>query len=104
MLLSSWLVFLIIFVAWLLLSIAPAFRKAFEDRLLPADKKRGTSVFPVFPLFPAIFSVIYSKLDSTGVWDEVLVGIHGIILLFALIEVIRWKVRLRKAKNEETNP
>ena len=92
----------IIFVAWLTASVAPAGSKAIEDakRGVPEDKRQGTSIMPLFPVLPlmmwGIAWLINQVASPWGTWG--MLWSHLAILLVSLAIIVRDIVRLKTIK------
>lgn len=88
----------LLFAAWLLVSLAPAARKAFEDRDRPPGERRGTSILPAFPVLPLLACGLLYLVGADSRAALVIVGLHAAALVAALIEITRWALKLRRAR------
>ena len=98
MIIPIWTHLTIISIAWLAISTAPAFQKAFEDRDKPASEHRGTSIFPVFPLMPSVFYGVVHFFGEESIAALVITILHLILMFYAAFEIVRWNIKLRKSK------
>ena len=93
---------LILCLSWLTIAIAPAGRLAIEDEQkgVPDDKKRGTSICPTFPVIPLILWGIAWILDRViSPWGaRIFITLHLVLFIFALFILIRDITQLRKFK------
>ncbi len=85
----------LVFVAWFVIVVSPAARYAYEDRALPEGRRRGSSIFPGWPVMPILFSapVIIAGVDH---WvATVIVVAHAGVLALCVVNIVYWIVRLR---------
>lgn len=88
---------LLAFVSWFFAAIAPAARMAFEDRDLPQEKRRGTSIFPLWPLMPLLMLSPVPLVGSRHIVSIVLFALQLLLLLAAVGNIAYWTVRHRRA-------
>jgi hypothetical protein len=93
---------IVIFVSWFAFLLVPAGRLALEDeqKNVPKDKRRGTSILPGFPIFALIawgaaLAVNYF-IPPWGLW--IFLAIHGVLLAVSLCVIARDMLRLRRIK------
>jgi hypothetical protein len=101
----------VLFLTWFALAVVSAGKLAIEDeaRNAPKSERRGTSIFPSFPIYPLIAWGIAVLLDRRiapwGSWS--LLIIHLIVLLcsvFIITRDLRDLRRARKIKAESSLP
>ena len=96
----------IIFAAWFAASVAPAGSKAIDDakRGVPEDKRRGTSIMPLFPVLPLMMWgaawLINRVLSPWGTWG--MLWLHLAVLLVSLAIIVRDILRLKAVKLSRT--
>ena len=102
---------IIIFVAWLAALVVPAGKLAIEDaeRGVPEDKRRGTSIMPLFPIIPMIMWAATWLLNRIFPIRGTLamLWLHVTILLLSLAFIVRDILILRKVekrKAEQAGP
>ena len=90
----------VIFVSWLAFVIIPAGKIAIEDERnkVPKDKRRGTSIFPGFPVFPLLAWAIAVVADQfiTPWGSRTVLVLHVLLLLVSLSIIIRDILLLRR--------
>src|SRR3982750_1862432 len=84
-------------VAWLLFAISPAARLAFEDRKVPREKRRGASIFPVWPFYPLVLLAPLPFLGARHLVMTIIAVCHVALLVWALGFIGYWLVRARRA-------
>lgn len=93
----------IIFVSWLAFVLVPAGRLAIEDAQtrIPDDKRRGTSIFPGFPLFPLMAWGAALACDQfISAWGNWLFLVaHLVLLSISVVIIVRDLLRLRKMED-----
>jgi|688.fasta_scaffold269337_2 hypothetical protein len=102
------LLLFVILGAWLLLTIAPAGRRAVEDELrgVAPESRRGVSVLPVFPLFPLLVWAVGWGLSA---WlsehvASLLLYLHiGMAFVCGLV-ILRDIRRLRSIRATQSSP
>lgn len=87
-------------IAWFLIAVEPAAKKGYEDRDLPNEKKRGTSILPVFPVAPILVGlIVYAAHKYLASWVAVvLLCANATWALVALGRMAYWIVRMRMAQ------
>jgi len=92
----------VIFLAWIAFTIAPSGKIAIEDtqNQVPADKRRGTSILPVFPVFPAMIwglTLLLGRFISPIIlW--IVLGLHALMFVASCFVIIRDILTLKRIK------
>lgn len=93
-----WVLLLFIFVAWCLWAVSAAVELAAEDALkdVPAEQRRGVSVFPILPGFPLLLWGFAWLIDrAASPWGSVIVGMgHLVFALYLTVSIARKARRL----------
>ncbi|MFA5205145.1 MAG: hypothetical protein WC708_12160 [Lentisphaeria bacterium] len=99
---------IIIFLAWLAALVVPAGQLAIEDakRGVPKDKRRGTSIMPLFPTIPlAMWGAAWLLNRRFPIWgSQIMLWLHVAILLLALVFIIRDILKLRTIERGNAEP
>ena len=95
----SWVLLLFVFLVWCLWAVAAAADFAAEDALrgVPAEQRRGVSVFPILPVFPLILWGFAWLIDrAAGSWGSVIVGAgHLVFAVYLTVSIVRNSRRFR---------
>lgn len=94
----------VLFFSWLVFVFVPAGQLAIEDEQngVPANKRRGTSIFPGFPVMPLIFWGTAWLIDLVvAPGSRIILVLHVILLIVSVIVIIRDVVRFRRIRREE---
>lgn len=97
------LLLLVILIAWLLAIITPAGRLALEDEVngVSEDRRRGTSIMPVFPFLPIIIwgaGWVSASYISPRIPGLLLIS-HLILMLVSALVIVRDVIRLRRLRS-----
>ena len=98
-----WIVVPVVFAAWFLFVILPAAPRAIESERkgIPEDERNdGVSVFPAFPLFPAIMTAIWAY--SSAFFAAVIFWLHAFLLAFCFAMAVFYTAKLRRTRRERT--
>ncbi len=94
-----WVLLLFILLVWCLWAVAAATELAAEDALrgVPAEQRRGVSLFPILPVFPLILWGFAWLIDrAAGPWGSMIVGAgHLVFTVYLTVSIARNARRLR---------
>jgi hypothetical protein len=85
------------FIAWFFVVITPLGPLGYQDRALPAEKRRGVSIFPGWPLLPLLFLAPMPLLGGQHLVTRIISWLHAVLLVGALAYLAYWIVRGRRA-------
>ncbi len=91
--LPFWQQAVLIILSWLAISLAPMGRKAFEDRNLPPEQRRGTSIFP--GLFVSLLFVAFILFNGRTVLSAGITFFHVLAGAMASVMLLYWTVRIK---------
>jgi len=96
---------IILLVSWFIFCIQPQGSKAIEDELndVPADRRQGTSILPVFPIAPLlIWGGVHVADRAIGPWiPQVTAAIHVVLLVVAAGSITRNVLKLRAIERDK---
>ena len=90
----------ILLLSWFFFALTLQGKIAIEDEMngIPKDKRRGTSILPLFPIIPLVLWSIAWLLDRVispwGSWSFLI--LHSILLLASIFIITRDTFRLRR--------
>jgi hypothetical protein len=87
----------LILVAWLFAALAPTGPVGFANRRRPPPQRRGVSILPGWPLLPLLFLAPMPFLGADHLVMRILAWLHAALLLWALVYLAYWLVRIRRA-------
>ena len=93
---------IVLFISWFLFTITPAGKLALEDEIngVPPDKRRGTSIFPGFPVVPLVLWGVARLIDQVmSPWGtNSFLLVHLVLLSISVFIITRDVLRLREIR------
>ena len=91
---------LVLFLSWFAFSLVPAGKLAIEDELnhAPEDKRRGTSIFPGFPVMPLLYWGLAWLIDRLApTWGtRIFLVLHVLLFIVSATVIARDILHLRR--------
>ena len=94
---TTWQQVVLALVSWFVAALVPVAKVEYEDRALPAERRRGVSIIPGWPLMPLLLSAPVLVFGAAHVVARAIAVLHVLLLVAAAVYVGYWKVRLRRA-------